>query len=76
MNQDLSKNGIPVKAWGSSLPCDLIYTTDEKEAEEWNKANDRKLHLMFVRNQNGKTCWMPYSSKLIKFNDFYLPLAD
>jgi hypothetical protein len=76
MNQDLPNNGIPVKAWGSSLPYDLIYTTDEKEAEEWNKTNDRKLNLMFVMNQYGRNCWMPYSSKLVKLNDFYLPLAD
>ncbi len=76
MNQDLPKDGIPVKAWGSILPYDLIYTTDEKEAEEWNKTNDRKLNLMFVMSQYGRICWMPYSSKLVKLGNHYLPLAD
>ena len=34
MNQHLPFNGKPIKALGSSLPYDLIYTTDAKEAME------------------------------------------
>ena len=78
MNQHLPSNGKPIKALGSSFPYDLIYTTDAKEAREFNRKNKgiRKLTRMLVMNQNGRVCWMPYSKIVIRVGKFYLPLDN
>jgi hypothetical protein len=76
MNEKLPLNK-PVKALGSCWPCDLIYTTNAKEALAYNRKYKgiRKLTLTYVMNQNGRTCHFPYSKKLLKTNIGYFPLA-
>ena len=78
MNNQLPKDGTPIKALGSCWPYDLIYTTNAKEALDFNRENKgiRRLGVMYVMNQNGRICSMPYSRNLLKTNIGYFPLND
>lgn len=78
MNEQLPKDGTPIKALGSCWPYDLIYTTNAKEALDFNRKNKgiRQLSVMYVMNQDGRICWMPYSRNVLKTSIGYLPLSD
>lgn len=77
MNPLLPENKL-IKALGSCWPYDLLYTTNAKEALDFNRKNKgvRQLSLMYVMNQNGRVCWIPYSRNILKTSIGYLPLID
>ena len=59
MNQKLPENKL-IKVLGSSWPHSLIYTTDAKEALDFNRKNKgvRQLRAMCVMSQNGRAADM------------------
>ncbi|CAB4150400.1 hypothetical protein UFOVP571_34 [uncultured Caudovirales phage] len=64
MNQVLPENKI-IKVLGSNQPYSLIYTTDAKEALDFNRKNKgiRQLRAMCVINQNGRVADMSCCNK-------------
>lgn len=64
MNQLLPENKL-IKVLGSNWPYSLIYTTDAKEALDFNRKNKgvRQLRAMCVMNQNGGVASMSCCNK-------------